>query len=68
MIRTEADTRRTLMSNATDLDMRDNTGRKDAAAALKHRIKSVVEQYENIPTRAYLDQLAHLIAQKKIEV
>ena len=55
------------MSNACDLDMRDNTGRKDAAAALKHKIKSVVEQYENLPTQAYLDKLAHLIAQKKID-
>ena len=32
MIRTEADTRRTLMSNATDLDMRDNTGRSSIEA------------------------------------
>ena len=67
MIKTEADTRRTIMSNAADQDMRDNTGRKEAAAALKHKIKCVVEQYYNLPTRAYLDQLAHLIAQKKID-
>ena len=41
-IRQEADARRQIMSNAADLDLRENTGRKSLGEQTREQIKSVV--------------------------
>ena len=52
------------MSNAADLDMRENSGRRSLVEQVRARIKSVVEEYEHLPMSAYLLKLAHLISNK----
>ena len=63
-VRQEADARRQIMSNAADLDMRENSGPRSLGEQARARIKSVVEEYEHLPMSAYLLKLAHLISNK----
>ena len=44
-IRKEADAGRQIMSNAADLDLRENTGRKSLGEQTREQIKSVVGEY-----------------------
>ena len=64
-IRQEADARRQIMSNAADLDMRENTGRKSLGEQTRQQIKSVVAaEYVRLPPKAYLQKLAHILSKK----
>ena len=58
----EADARRQIMSNAADLDMRENSGRRSLGEQACARIKSVIEEYEHLPMAEYLLKLSHLIS------
>ena len=44
-IRKEADAGRQIMTNAADLDLRENTGRKSLGEPTREQIKSVVGEY-----------------------
>ena len=60
-IRQEADPHRQIMSNAADLDMRENTGLGEQT---RQQIKSVVAEYGRLPPKAYLQKLAHILSKK----
>ena len=60
-IRQEADAHRQIMSNAADLDMRENTGLGEQT---RQQIKSVVAEYGRLPPKAYLQKLAHILSKK----
>ena len=49
------------MSNAADLDMRENTGLGEQT---RQQIKSVVAEYGRLPPKAYLQKLAHILSKK----
>ena len=61
LIRQEADAHRQIMSNAADLDMRENTGLGEQT---RQQIKSVVAEYGRLPPKAYLQKLAHILSKK----
>ena len=63
-IRQEADAHRQIMSNAADLDMRENTGRKSLGEQTRQQIKSVVAECVRLPPKAYLQKLAHILSKK----
>ena len=63
-IRKEADAGRQIMSNAADLDLRENTGRKGLGEPTQEQIKSVVGEYVRLPPRAYWQKLAHILSKK----
>ena len=48
-IRQEADAGRQIMSNAADLDLRENKGRKSLGEQTREQIKSVVGEYVHLP-------------------
>ena len=60
-IRQEADAHRQIMSNAADLDMRENTGLGEQT---RQQIKSVVAEYGRLPPKAYLQKLAHILSKE----
>ena len=62
-IRQEADARRQIMSNAADLDLRENTGRC-LGEPTREQIKSVVGEYVHLPPIAYWQKLAHILSKK----
>ena len=51
-IRQEADACRQIMSNAADLDMRENTGRKSLGEQTRQQIKSVVAELWPLATQS----------------
>ena len=65
-IRKEADAGRQIMSNAADLDLRENTGRKSLGEQTREQIKSVVGEYVHLPPKAYQiwQKLAHILSKK----
>ena len=63
-IRKEADAGRQIMSNAADLDLRENTGRKSLGEQTREQIKSVVAEHVHLPPKAYLQKLAHILSKK----
>ena len=63
-IRKEADAGRQIMSNAADLDLRENTGRKSLGEQTREQIKSVVGEYVHLPPIAYWQKLAHILSKK----
>ena len=63
-IRKEADGGRQIMSNAADLDLRENKGRKSLGEQTQEQIKSVVGEYVHLPPIAYWQKLAHILSKK----
>ena len=63
-IRKEADAGRQIMSNAADLDLRENTGRKSLGEQTREQIRSVVGEYVHLPPKAYRQKLAHILSKK----
>ena len=49
-----------IMSNAADLDLRENKGRKSLGEQTQEQIKSVVGEYVHLPPIAYWQKLAHV--------
>ena len=62
--RQEADAGQQIMSNAADLDFRENTGRKSLGEQTREQIKSVVGEYVHLPPIAYWQKLAHILSKK----
>ena len=63
-IRQEADAHWQIMSNAADLDLRENKGRKSLGEQTQEQIKSVVGEYVHLPPIAYWQKLAHILSKK----
>ena len=58
-IKTEAESRRILLSNAIGQDLHQNTGRKERTMANHQRLKLLAEQFGVLPDKEYLQQVAH---------
>ena len=58
-IKTEADTRRSFMANATGQDLNTNTGRRQKSLDYKARIRFIASSYNAVPDADYLSMIAH---------
>ena len=61
---TEADTRRSFMSNALGQDKSTNSGRKQKSLDGLGRLKFVAESYDTIPNSDHIRMIAHELAKQ----
>ena len=58
-VKQDAEARRSYLSNAVGQDLHNNTGRKQRSLDARHRIKFVLDNFENMTISDYVSTIAH---------